>query len=676
MFTADSLTLNSGEFRCASDADLQRHIAGRSGSVGVGRDATFLAVSGISQAATGMIRADSLEAVNSGTSGDVNLPGQNDVSVLAISNLAEHCKIAFFDVNELVIGAVGSTSGLDTNAGNISITAVGDLRVSESINAAHNSLTNGFSEQITLISRSGNFILDNGLVISSDEDPAPGAPNPDTDDRITIVAGSDGGAGVVDLGSDIQIRTDGGVARQIAPRPQVFVPAETAFFEAESPANMRSGLLYVNGEFLGIMDLVFGVAGEENLQVVIDWGSVSQSALNGIPASNVVPSVMHPGALEFTLSDAEKSRFIISEGGERYFIPHFYSVTDLVKGPFENGRAVNLSIFGVRFSVAQHESINIWGTSAADPSGSGTLTTPAKFQFDGTPSTLMDAAMMSVNLATPGLALLTSTDTNPLNAIPQQGSPMPFELSEPTFSGTPVRDAEWEFVSGPPPGLVLVEPPPRPVADVKPLSPPPEPGLVAEPIVAVDFGKAAINDAALGTQVFLQIRRQFEVDADSEIILDKLPDRSILSSREAFEHFVSEHPELQDGSGYEVWLSTDTSGQAIRQPILKFDITGGRPEPATEQLPPTFEPPQLRELNFDQPDVDAQPNSDTQNGSGTQAGSGTQSGGDDASAADRQDATIEAQPSDESGPMSAVPDPVSDDRLTDDRPTDDRPTDD
>ena len=64
---------------------------------------------------------------------------------------------------------------------------------------------------------------------------------------------------------------------------------------------------------------------------------------------------------------------------------------------------------------------------------------------------------------------------------------------------------------------------------------------------------------------------------------------------------------LQDGAGYEVWLITETSGQQVERPIVKFEVTGGRPGPATEELPDTFEPYELKPLEFQQPDENGEP---------------------------------------------------------------------
>ena len=172
-----------------------------------------------------------------------------------------------------------------------------------------------------------------------------------------------------------------------------------------------------------------------------------------------------------------------------------------------------------------------------------------------------------------------------------------------TPTGRPVGLAEWEFIAGPPPGAVPNAPTERPALEIPRIEAPFELPVVSDVVGNIDFGAGASSDAAIGTEVYLQVRRYFELDAEAEIVIPRITDSEFISNRESFEEFVEENPELQDGSGYEVWLITETSGQRIERPIVKFEITGGRPGPATERLPDTFEPYQLKELEFEQPDV-------------------------------------------------------------------------
>ena len=596
-----------------------------------GSDVRLLSGGGVTQTSDGGIVASTLAIRQTGISGDVSLGNAsagavvNDVDVLAVKNHADGGAITFFDANELRIGEIpaavtGSTlypttTGLDSNAGDINITAIGTLTIAENIEAADDMPATGSpnrDETITLISRTGDIELTGGtsadpIVISTDEDPTPGSFVDLTGDRIDIIAAADGGSGVVTLGDPdaVEVRTDGGVARQIAPRPSAFAAlpttgAETAFVTLSDAENMRSNLTDSNGNFLGILELVFGVAGEENLEVVFDWGTVQQTDFSGVAGDAKVNSM---GELEFSLADADKAIFHLDEGGRTYLIPHEYNLLDLIISPNDrNGREINPNIFGVRFSVAQHESISIWGNAATIPGAGGATEMPDAFTASDVERSVVDATGSMIDLPTAGLALLSSTDTNPLDEFHQEAAEAPFTANRNvTPTGRPEGLAEWEFVAGPSPGIVPIELTERPTLEIPKIEAPFDPVPVSEITGDIDFGAGAASESVVGTEVYLQIRRHFELDADAEIVIARITDHSFIANRDNFDEFVLEHPELQDGAGYEVWLITDTSGQRVERPIVEFEITGGRPGPATEQLPETFEPYELKDLEFEQP---------------------------------------------------------------------------
>ena len=292
-------------------------------------------------------------------------------------------------------------------------------------------------------------------------------------------------------------------------------------------------------------------------------------------------------------------------------MPHLFAITDLATtAEYRNGRRTNPNIIGVRFSVAQHESINIWGSSATLP-GTATVESPGRFTSEAPIAPVVDASGRSIVLVDPdakvGLALLSSTDTNPLQEMNQQAAPLDFDNLVVTPTGRPEGLAELEFVAGPAPGIAPMQETPRPVNDT-PLVEAPLIQLTAPSVTSdIYFGSGAASDAAIGTDVYLQIRRQYELDSEADIVIPRITDNTFISNRESFEKFVRENPLLQDGAGYEVWLITETSGQQVERPIVKFEVTGGRPGPATEELPDTFEPYELKPLEFQQPDENGEP---------------------------------------------------------------------
>jgi hypothetical protein len=92
-------------------------------------------------------------------------------------------------------------------------------------------------------------------------------------------------------------------------------------------------------------------------------------------------------------------------------------------------------------------------------------------------------------------------------------------------------------------------------------------------------------------------------------VVERITDSSLISSREAFEKFVEQNPELQDGAGYEIWLISETAGQKVERPIVEFEISGGQPGTMQESVPEGISTQQLKDLPFEQP---AEPESDSE----------------------------------------------------------------
>ena len=97
---------------------------------------------------------------------------------------------------------------------------------------------------------------------------------------------------------------------------------EAAFASIADAENSRASLSFLNGGFLGELPLIVGVAGEENLEIVFDWGVVSQTTLNSQIATEVTLNSI--GQFAFGLSDADSSIFFVQEGGETYLFSHLY----------------------------------------------------------------------------------------------------------------------------------------------------------------------------------------------------------------------------------------------------------------------------------------------------------------------------------------------------------------
>ncbi len=420
-------------------------------------------------------------------------------------------------------------------------------------------------ETIRLESVDGNIqigrsdSLNSRILISTDESVGSSAV---TGDSIRIVADSDGSSGTsanssegrVTFLGDVTLSTDGGVAKKFGPRPELGATS-TAFFEFvsnplplaldNSPAAWNSLNAYINAFFVTI-----GVAGEENLQVDLDWQDLSDEAsviLNGtIQRQSQTLGILNP------LSSERIQQFLVATGGDKNMIGHLYTSLDYTL--FQ--KVQNRTTIVVDLSVGHHSSINVEGTSISQ--------TGATQSVPGRDIASSDNALTSPGIFENGIAIFK---------IPTV-TPAPPALFTSTF--VPRVD--------------------RPVIAV-PLEN--QAGFAAS--VTGGFGGSAVASSVFSTEVYFQIRRQFETDGPSEVVVERIADSSLISSREAFEEFVRQNSELQDGAGYEIWLISETGGQKVERPIVEFEITGGQPGTATEIVPDQSEVPHLQDLPFERP---------------------------------------------------------------------------
>ena len=137
---------------------------------------------------------------------------------------------------------------------------------------------------------------------------------------------------------------------------------------------------------------------------------------------------------------------------------------------------------------------------------------------------------------------------------------------------------------------------------------PPENQAAVSTQSTAEFGSGAVGGSVFSTEVYFQIRRQYETDGPAEVVVERITDSSLISSREAFEKFVQQNPELQDGAGYEIWLISETGGQKVERPIVEFEISGGQPGTINESVPEGSPNQKLEDLPFEQPaETDATP---------------------------------------------------------------------
>jgi hypothetical protein len=573
-------------------------------SLDAGQAIVRLLVSGdVTQAGTAGIIADSLSLRQLGVAdGNVALTGVNDVDVFALRNNSATGDSTFHDIDALTIGDVtgrttagitaGPLSGLTGLGGDLSVVAGSHLIVLRNVISRDGVVdaTGLTGERILLESRNGNILLDagNGLLsISTDEDAA--TSNAVTGDSISIVADRDGSyngdldgdgtpdsrdrdldgdgilngmdpiadrmpEGQVTILGEVVISTDGGVARRFGPRPAVGETG-TAFFEYVSlplprtvdnvPATFDSANAYLNAFYVEI-----GVAGEQNLTVDVDWQDPEDEPRVEQDPGVIALSGVH--GIDNPVVSTRAQQFLVAAGGGVQTVGHLYTAADYTQ--FQ--RVFNRTTIVVDFSVSHHSSIDMRGSLITQNNSAQ-------------PVPGADLASTD-NLLTPGLVR---------------------ENGIATFRIPTVIPAPPAFFSN------NVTPRVEPLINQSTL----ELVRVPDPPVVTDFGGSAASGGAAGTQVFFQIRRQFEVDEPAEVVIARIRDSRLIASREALAKFVSENPELQDGAGYEIWLVTETGGQRVERPVMEFEITGGQPGPAIEDSAEAGGELRLLDVPFESP---------------------------------------------------------------------------
>ena len=523
------------------------------------------------------------------------------MNVLAIRNDFNGGHVEFSDIDDLTIRSVSSqtvgvlsftlTEGIRATGGDVHVRAERDLTVLRTIASLNGveDTTAASGEVITLESVNGNILVDAGtgvLFITTDE--APGS-NAVTGDRISLLADSDqnyngdldldgipdardndlDGDGIpnridpvangltegkVTFLGDVTLSTDGGVAKKFGPRAAVGETA-TAFFIYTSnplPQSLDNAPAVWNGTnaYINAFDVEIGIGGEENLTVDIDWQDPADET--GVIRDHATQLFTEGLGVTNPVSSERMQQFLVANGGDVNTVGHLYTALDF--SLFQT--RLNITTIVVDLSVSHHASLDVNGSFVEQS---------ATTQF----------------VAGRDIA---STD-NPLT------SPGQFENGIATFRIPTTTPA--------PIALFNQEPAPRvdrPIAAI-PLEN--KAGLLSQ--VVTDSGGSAVSGSAFSTEVYFQIRRQFETDGPAEIVVERITDSRLISSREAFEEFVRQRPELQDGAGYEIWLISETSGQKVERPVVEFEITGGKPGPASETLPETSEAPHLLDLPFEQP---------------------------------------------------------------------------
>jgi hypothetical protein len=468
--------------------------------------------------------------------------------------------------------------------GKVSIQAATDIFVHGNIVTREEGVVSAdpATDAIRLIARSGDIVIGDPsdrtreIVISTDHDEVNGSSDT-TNDVVELIAqtgqaGNTTIGGKISIQAPVTIRSDGGVAKKFGPRPDVGATA-TAFFQYisnplplaidNSPAAWRTGNAYINA-----FSVLIGQTGEENLTVDIDWQDPSEEP--GVFGDAKTQTAADGLGIYNQISSERIQQFLVEKGGPstktidnningQIIVGHLYTALDYTRFQQQQNRTTII----IDLSVSHHSSINLSASSIAQ--GGVTQQVPG-----------LDAA--STDIAT---------------TVSDRGSATPdvFENGIASFKIPTVTPA--------PPALFTSPFVPR--AD-RPLNvAPPENQAAVSGQSTAEFGSGAVGGSVFSTEVYFQIRRQYETDGRAEVVVERIADSSLISSREAFEKFVQQNPELQDGAGYEIWLISETGGQKVERPIVEFEISGGQPGTMNESVPEGNPRQQLKDLPFEQP---------------------------------------------------------------------------
>ncbi len=510
---------------------------------------------------------------------DLTMTGVGEIRITTVSDsitLNRGTAIAGDVLKDIAVYAPGG--------GKVSIQAATNIYVRGNIVTRPEGIvsTDPTTDGIRLIASSGDIVigdpsdLTRQIVISTDHDEVNGSDDT-TDDVVDLMArvgqvGNTTVGGKISIQSPVTIRTEGGVAKKFGPRPDVGVPS-TAFFQYvsnplplaidNSPAAWSTGNAYINA-----FHVLIGQSGEENLTVDIDWQDPSEEP--GVYNDSGTQTIARNLGIYNQISSERIQQFLVEKGGPstqaidnntngQIVVGHLYTALDYTRFQQQQNRTTII----IDLSVSQHSSINLTASSIAQS---------------------------GVTQIVPGLDA-ASTDIS--TTVSDRGSDTPdiFENGIASFKIPTVTPA--------PPALFTSTFVPR--AD-RPLNvAPPENQAAMSAQSTAEFGSGAVGGSVFSTEVYFQIRRQYETDGPAEVVVERIVDSSLISSREAFEKFVEQNPELQDGAGYEIWLISETGGQKVERPIVEFEISGGQPGTMNDAEPEGSPAQQLKDLPFEQP---------------------------------------------------------------------------
>ena len=506
-----------------------------------------------------------------------------------------------------------------TSGTRLSVSSGGDIRIGDTAPVLLQA-TNGDptrSEQI-VIDAAGDIRVADGVVITTDGNPAASTSANQTDDRLLLIArgrtaGSnqppDSAIGRVQFDGRVTLRTDGGVATTFLGRPTANATSTTAFFDASKAETSPQGRLV----FPGLLrpDPNGGTRGNSpgdiSLQIVFEVQITSGSA-DGLPSEENL-------RLDIDWrdpSDSQPSTLYVNPG--RRLLSHSYSLNELLRF-LETGK----SQFLVDFSVSHHESIRVFGSEvqqgaafSAVPVGRVRNPVTGNDLTTGLISSSDSAATGALQPGQTGGPRDVFSDPNSDADFHFDGAVVRIQVPVSPFSGGPFNsngngpgngnrgngDSDQPPFPRPPRRafipLVQQQPPakaqPRPQADFEP---------AAAPLILSNNSvqqETSLEDSIAVSEDLYEVRQSEQGRYTVLRQLDKFEQGEELLNPQALKAWVLkqsrqiERP-LLDGEDYELWLVTKkrtASGAVVRieRQLLMFDVIEGQPFPARDDQAP------------------------------------------------------------------------------------------
>ncbi len=542
--------------------------------------------------------------------GDLTISDANNFTAMQLiraTSLTQTAGIGNTTLNEVNIQTVttGPSSGVAIST-DYTINLRGNITVADSTMLVDNTAATGETIEITSID--GNIIMEDGVIVSTDEDPAAGQSSEFTGDALTISADTvgtarrayvaaerdsdaDGTADDIDIdldgdgtldadpadadvptrglfkaGPNSELRTDGGVAKRFIP----FIDPDGLI----SPTITNDTSDQVN--FRTEWEVEVGVQGEENLRVNVDWRDP-----NDDPTMFADSSTSNP-----VTSNRQQTFLVRDEAGGANppveAIAHEYNILDFVD--FINAETAS---FPADFSVSHHESIVVNGSQ-------------------------LDQGPLSGPEAIPGGVITTTDNPNTGTGVADPGT----DVTDPVDSNSDLNfeTGLFEVIIPTNIGFVPQVEPERPVPNPEPAVAPPVAAQTLVQFVPNDLADFPASSYSSQSEDYFQLRQDSTEAVEGFEHIDSDIGWKLLQPRRLKEWVYSND---LDGRGYELWLITtkvkDGRNITFERPVLKFDVFDNQPFPMEEEILDQLPEMKLEELQLDEegnPEADSVPEED------------------------------------------------------------------